>query len=81
MERIECKKLCKITRKLLRENHREHNILSVMEGIESGKILKNIKEKKEGLKALISVLQEQDGTITTNNQRVFERCAGFYENV
>ena len=77
-ESTEYNELCKTIRKRLREDLREHNTMKVKEAVESRKGLKKAKEK-EGCKVLIPALQEQNGTITTNRERILERCAEFYE--
>eukprot|EP00794_Sanderia_malayensis_P004319 gene4318-4893_t len=70
-ERTEYNKLCQTIRKRLREDLREHNTMRVKEAIESGKGLKRAKEK-EGCKVLIPALQEQDGIVITNRERILE---------
>ena len=79
-ERREYNELCKTNRKRMREDLREHNTLRVKKAIESGKGLKRAKDK-DGCKVLIPALKEQDGTVTTNRERILERCAEFYENL
>ena len=54
--------------------------MKVKEAIESGKGLEKAKEK-EGYKVLIPALREQNGTFTTNRERIFKTCAEFYENL
>ena len=63
--------MCKTIRKRLREDLREHNTMKVKEAIGSGNGLKNAKEK-EDYKVLIPALREQNGTITTNRERILE---------
>eukprot|EP00794_Sanderia_malayensis_P002426 gene2426-2793_t len=79
-ERTEYNKLCQTIRKRLRKDLREHNTMRVKEAIESGKGMTRAKEK-EGCKVLIPALQERDGTVITNRERIPERCAEFYETL
>ena len=80
-ERIEYSELCKTIRKKMREDIREYNTMRVKEAIENGKGLKKSLNNKEGCRVMIPSLKEEDGTITTNRERILERCAEFYENL
>uniref|UniRef100_A0A3P8U2M2 ribonuclease H n=1 Tax=Amphiprion percula TaxID=161767 RepID=A0A3P8U2M2_AMPPE len=64
------------------QNHfeMEHNTMKVKIAIESRKGLKKA-NNNQGRKVLIPALKEEDGTITTNRERIIERCAEFYENL
>jgi len=76
-EKIEYSELCKTIRKTMREDIREHNTMRIKEAIESGKGLQRAANSKEGCRVLIPSLKEQDGTTTTNRERILERCAEF----
>lgn len=43
--------------------------------------MKKATNNKKGCKMLISALKEQDGTIKTNRDRIFERYTEFYEHL
>ena len=64
----------------MREDLREYNTMRVKGTIESRKGLKRA-SKKEGGKALIPALEEQDGSVSTNRKIILERCAEFYQNL
>jgi len=80
-EKIEYSELCKTIRKSMREDIREHNTMRIREAIESGRGLQKATNSREGCKVLIPSLKEQDGTVTTNRERILERCVEFYENL
>ena len=80
-EKIEYSELCKTIRKSMRDDTREHNTMQIREAIESERGLKKATNSREGCKVLIPSLKEQDGTVTTNRERILERCAEFYENL
>ena len=80
-EKIEYSELCKTIRKSMREDIREHNTMRIREAIESGRGLQKATYSREGCKVLIPSLKEQDGTVTTNRERILERCVEFYENL
>ncbi|MEE4247402.1 MAG: reverse transcriptase domain-containing protein [Kangiellaceae bacterium] len=80
-EKIEYIELCKTIRKKMREDIREYNTMRVKEAIENGKGLKKSVSTKDGCKVMIPSLKEQDGTTTTNRERILERCAEFYQDL
>ena len=73
---IEYVEICKTVRKLLRDDIREYNTMRVKEAVETGKGLKKVTNKEE-CKVMIPSLKEEDGSITTNRERILERCAVF----
>ena len=79
-DRVEYSELCKTIRKMMRDDIREHNTLKIKEAMETGKGLKKVKSQ-EGRKLLILALKEKDGHVTTNRERILERCAEFYQNL
>ena len=79
-EKIQYAETCKTIRKKMREDLREYNTLKVKRAVESGKGLKKA-NCEQGRKVLTPALKEQDGTLTTNRERILERCAEFYENL
>ena len=79
-EKVEYSELCKTIRKKMRADLREHNTMKIKIAIESRKGLKKA-SNNQGPKVLIPALKEEDGTITTNRERIIERCAEFYENL
>ena len=76
---IEYVEIRKTARKLLRDDIREYNTMTVKEAVETGKGFK--KATKKECKVLIPSLKEEDGSITTNRERIFERCAEFYQKL
>jgi hypothetical protein len=80
-ETIEYCELCKTIRKMLREDLRDHNTMRVKKAIENGKGMKKSTNIKHGYKILIPALQEENGSICTNRERITERCAEFYEHL
>ena len=64
----------------MREDLRDYNTLKVKRAVESGKGIKKA-NNEQGRKVLIPSLKEQDGSITTDRERILERCAEFYENL
>ena len=65
----------------MREDIRVHNIMRVKEAIENSKGLKKATNSKEGYKVMIPLLKEEDGSLTSNRERILERCAEFYEKL
>ena len=65
----------------MQDDIREHNTVRVREAIESGRGLQKAGNSRKGCKILIPLLKEEDGTITTNRERILERCAEFYESL
>ena len=55
--------------------------MRVKEAIENGKGLKKATNNKEGYKEMIPSLKEEDGSLTSNRERILERCAEFYEKL
>ena len=64
----------------MRDDIREYNTMRVKEAVETGKGLKKATTKEE-CKVMIPSLKEEDGSITTNRERILERCAEFYEKL
>ena len=77
---IEYTEICKTVRKLLRDDIREYNTMTVKESVETGKGLKKATNKEE-CKVMIPSLKEEDGSIITNRERILERCAEFYQKL
>ena len=69
---IEYAEICKTVRKLLRDDIREYNNMRVKEAVETGKAIKKA-NNKEKCKVMIPSLKEEDGSITTNRERILER--------
>ena len=76
-EKIEYSKLCKTIGKMRGHQRTQHH--ESQEAIESGKGLKKATKRREGHKVHIPALKEQDGTITTNRERILERSAVLQE--
>ena len=64
----------------MRDDIREYNTIRVNEAVEIGKGLKKATNKEE-CRVMIPSLKEEDGSITTNRERILEGYAGFYEKL
>lgn len=78
-DNIEYAELCKTIRKSVREDIRDYNTKAVEEAVEQNKGIKKVMNRQEGNKKLIPAMKEADGTITTDRDRIVERCAEFYQ--
>ena len=77
---IEFAEICKTVRKLLRNDIRAYNTMRVKEAVDTGRGLKKAANKEE-CKVMIPSLKEEVGSITTNRERILERCAEFYQKL
>ena len=75
---IEYAEIYTTARKLLRDDTREYNTMRVKEAVETGKELKKATTKEE-CNVLLPSLGEDDGSITTNRERILEKYAEFYQ--
>ena len=80
-ERTECSEICKTIRKKTREDIREHKTTRVKEAIENKKGLKKATNNKEGYKVMIPSMKEEDRSLTSNRERILDRCAELYEKL
>ena len=71
--------ICKTIRKLVRDDIREYNTMRVKKAVETGKGLKKAVNREQC--KVIPSLKEEDGSITTNRERILERCAEFYQKL
>lgn len=80
-DNIEYVKLCKTIRKKVREDIRDYNTKSIVQAVENNRGIMKVLERKEGSKKLIPAMKEADRTVTTDRDRIAERCAEFYQGL
>jgi Reverse transcriptase (RNA-dependent DNA polymerase) len=79
--KIEYRELCKTVRKQMREEIRKYNVHIVQKALTQSRGLKSAKLKiKEG-KSLMVAIRNKDGSITTDRDKIVERCAEFYKEL
>jgi len=77
-EKIELAELNKLIRKKQRQDVRKHRTTVVHEVIQQGKGFKMAKRKLNQGRLQFTGVQEADGTITTDRERIVERAHEFY---
>ena len=77
MWNIECTEICKAIRRLMTEEIQAYNEKELLEALEKGKGLKNIKRKPYLGRDSVITLKEDDGTIIRDINRVTKRCEEF----
>src|SRR3977135_2704666 len=76
--KIEYRELCKIVRKQMREEIRKYNVQLVQKALTQNRGLKSAKLKTKEGKSLMVAIRNKDGSITTDRDKIVERCAEFY---
>ena len=61
----------------MRDDIREYNTIRVKKAVETGNGLKKAINRGQ-CRVMIPSLKEEDGSITTNRERILERCVEFY---
>src|SRR5438477_11228144 len=75
--KIEYVELCKTVRKQMRDEIRKYNVHLVQKALTDNKVLKSAKLKTKEDKSLMEAIRNKDGSITTDRDKVVERCAEF----
>ena len=79
--KIEYRELCKIVRKQMREEIRKYNVQLVQKALTQNRGLKSAKLKTKEGKSLMVAIRNKDGSITTDRDKIVERCAEFYREL
>ena len=79
--KIEYRELCKTVRKQMREEIRKYNVQLVQKALTENKGLKSAKLKTKEGKSLMVAIRNKDGSITTDRDKIVERCAEFYREL
>ena len=79
--KIEYTELCKTVRKQMREEIRRHNVHLVQQALMQNRGLKSAKLKSKEGKSLMVAIRNKDGSITTDRDKIVERCAEFYREL
>src|SRR3977135_56881 len=79
--KIEYRELCKIVRKQMREEIRKYNVQLVQKALTQNRGLKSAKRKTKEGKSLMVAIRNKDGSITTDRDKIVERCAEFYREL
>jgi hypothetical protein len=77
---IEYTELCKTIRKNIRQDLRDARTNEVKTALETGRGLKKCATSGEK-KALIQALREEDGSETSDREKIVQRCAEFYQKL
>jgi len=80
-EKIEAAELNKTIRKAQREDLRKRRTKIVEQFISQGRGFKTAKRKLNNAKSQFTEILEEDGSITTNRNRIVERAREFYEKL
>src|SRR5271154_1126631 len=73
--------LCKTVRKQMREEIRKYNVQLVQKVLTENRGLKSAKLKTKESKSLMVAIRNKDGSITTDRDKIVERCAEFYREL
>ena len=79
--KIEYRELCKTVRKQMREEIRKYNVQLVQKALTENRGLKSAKLKTNEGKSLMVAIRNKDGSITTDRDKIVERCAEFYREL
>ena len=79
--KIEYTELCKTVRKQMREEIRKYNVQLVQNALKENRGLKTAKLKTKQGKSLMVAIRNKDGSITTDRDKIVERCAEFYREL
>ena len=80
-EKIETAELNKLIRKKQHQDLRNHRTTTIKEVIEQGKGLKMAKRKLNSWRLQFTGVREEDGTVTTDRERIVKRSREFYEKL
>ena len=80
-EKIEATELNKLIRKKQRNDLRKHKATTIQRVIEQGKSFKMAKRQLNRGRLQFTSVLEEDGTLTTDRERVVERSREFYEKL
>jgi hypothetical protein len=78
---IEYAELCKTVRKKMREEIRNYNVQIVQKALTDNRGLKAASLKVKQGKSLMVAIRNKDGSITTDREKIVERCAEFYKEL
>src|SRR5271154_2151023 len=78
---IEYRELCKTVRKQMREEIRKYNVQLVQKALTENRGLKSATLKTKEGKSLMVAIRNKDGSITTDRDKIVERCAEFYREL
>jgi endonuclease/exonuclease/phosphatase family metal-dependent hydrolase len=78
---IEYTELCKTVRKKMREEIRNYNVQVVQKALTDNRGLKAASLKVKQGKSLMVAIRNKDGSITTDRDKIVERCAEFYKEL
>ena len=79
--KIEYVELCKTVRKQMRDEIRKYNVQLVQKALTDNKGLKSAKLKTKEDKSLMLAVRNNDGGVTTDRDKIVERCAEFYREL
>ena len=80
-EKIEATELNKLIRKKQRNDLRKHKATTIQRVIEQGKSFKMAKRQLNRGRLQFTSVLEEDGTLTTDRERIVERSREFYEKL
>ena len=80
-EKIEATELNKLIRKKQRNDLRKHKATTIQRVIEQGKSSKMAKRQLNRGRLQFTSVLEEDGTLTTDRERIVERSREFYEKL
>src|SRR5271154_5767781 len=78
---IEYRELCKTVRKQMREEIRKYNVQLVQKALTENRGLKSAKLKMKEGRSLMVAIRNKGGSITTDRDKIVERCAEFYREL
>ena len=79
--KIEYIELCKTVRKKMREEIRSYNVQIVQKALTENRGLKAATLKTKQGKSLMVAVRNKDGSITSDREKIVERCAEFYKEL
>ena len=80
-EKIATAELNKLIRKKQRQDLRNHRTTAIKEVIKQGRGFKMVKRKLNCARFQFTGVLEEDGTVTTDRDRIVERLREFYEKL